>query len=118
MKRELLADLIFEKIDQNRQFLKGRFDSSTDKIGYFFLDDLLPQDIASEIFNAFPKPDSMVLKKSIREDKYVAAQMNKYAPILEEIIYAFQDRRIVKLIGEICNIKEPIADEYLYAGGI
>jgi hypothetical protein len=38
----------------------------------------------------------MVLKKSIREDKYVAAQMNEYHPLLEETIYAFQDKKVVR----------------------
>jgi Rps23 Pro-64 3,4-dihydroxylase Tpa1-like proline 4-hydroxylase len=60
----------------------------------------------------------MVLKKSLRENKYIAAQMNLYNPLLEEIIYAFQDKRVVDIVGEICNVKNPISDEYLYAGGI
>jgi len=118
MKRELLSELIFQKLSENKQYLKSKFSNSQDAIGYFFLDDLLPDDIATEIYSAFPKPDKMVLKKSIREDKYVAAQMNLYNPVLEEIVYAFQDKRVVDLIGEICDIKEAIPDEYLYAGGI
>ena len=60
----------------------------------------------------------MVLKKSIRENKYIAAQMDLYHPILEDIIYAFQDERIVKLVAKICAIKEAFPDDKLYAGGI
>jgi Rps23 Pro-64 3,4-dihydroxylase Tpa1-like proline 4-hydroxylase len=60
----------------------------------------------------------MILKKSLREFKYVAAQMNKYNPLLEEIVYAFQDPRIVQIVGEITGIEELIPDENLYAGGI
>ena len=33
-------------------------------------------------------------------------------------IYAFQDEKIVNLIGEICNANSLYADESLYAGGI
>ena len=118
MKKELLSDLIFEKLAQQKQFLKSKFSNSQHAIGYFFIDDLLPAEIATAIYEAFPTPDKMVLKKSIREDKYVAAQMNLYEPLLEEIIYAFQDKRIVSLIGNICNIEDAMPDAHLYAGGI
>lgn len=118
MNRIDLANLIFEKIYSTKESLKNQFQNSDSSIGYFFLDDLLPQDIAMKIQNVFPKSEAMVLKKSIREDKYVAAQMNLYNPLLEEIIYAFQDQRIVTIVGEICGINNPIPDEFLYAGGI
>ena len=118
MKRTELATLIFENILRNKESLKIQFQNSNSKIRYFFLDELLPEEIALNIAEVFPNPEIMTLKKSIREDKYVAAQMNLYNPILEEIIYAFQDKRIVTVVGEICNIENPIPDENLYAGGI
>jgi Rps23 Pro-64 3,4-dihydroxylase Tpa1-like proline 4-hydroxylase len=118
MKRIDLADLIFNAILLKKEEVKARFEASKEAIGYFFIDDLLPVEIANQINLVFPKSEDMVLKKSLREDKYVAAQMNLYHPILEEIIYAFQDKRIVKLVGEICNINEIFPDENLYAGGI
>ena len=60
----------------------------------------------------------MRLKKSLREYKYVAAQMNKYDQILEESVYSFQDIRVVKLISKICGIKNLHPDAHLYAGGV
>ena len=118
MKRAELANLILERLVSEKETLKTNYRNSDSSIGYFFLDDILPADIAMKIMEAFPKKEQMILKKSLREDKYVAAQMNLYNPLLEEMIYAFQDERIVKIIGEICNIKNPIPDENLYAGGI
>ena len=118
MTRKDFADIIFEKINHNKEICRAIYSDSKDRIGYFFIDDLLPAEITEKIYKSFPKPSEMVLKKSIREDKYVVAQMNLYNPILEEIVYAFQDERIVKLIGEICNIDDLYADENLYAGGI
>lgn len=118
MKREQLADVILEKINQHKEQLKQQYLQSANDIGFFYIDDVLPEELALDIYRRFPEASEMTLKKSIREDKYVAAQMNLYNPILEEIIYAFQDKRIVDLIGEICGIKEAIPDEYLYAGGI
>ncbi len=113
-----LANLIFEKLSADKERLTQQFQQSKSGIGYLFVDDVLPEEIALEIAAVFPKPEQMILKKSLRENKYIAAQMNMYNPLLEECIYAFQDERIVKLVGEICGIQNPIPDENLYAGGI
>jgi Rps23 Pro-64 3,4-dihydroxylase Tpa1-like proline 4-hydroxylase len=118
MERIDLADLIYTTLLLSKETAKSQFNASKSAIGYFFIDDLLPPEIANQINAVFPKSEEMVLKKSLREDKYVAAQMNLYHPILEEIIYAFQDERIVKLIGTICDIKEVFPDQNLYAGGL
>ena len=118
MNRIDFAEIIYQKILDNKIVLSKQFIESKETIGFIFIDDLLPEDLALELNKAFPKKDQMVLKKSIREDKFVAVQMNLYNPILEEIIYAFQDKKIVELIGEICQIEAPIPDEYLYAGGL
>jgi Rps23 Pro-64 3,4-dihydroxylase Tpa1-like proline 4-hydroxylase len=113
-----IAALIYDKIVSRKAALKEQFVNSKAGIGYFFVDDLLPAELALNLQAIFPKAEEMVLKKSIREDKYVAAQMNQYHPMLEEIIYAFQDKKVVDLVGEICGIKEAIPDEHLYAGGL
>lgn len=118
MNRIDLANLIFEKLNTNKENLKSQYQNTDSNIGYLFVDNILPEEIALKIAEVFPKPDQMVLKKSLRENKYVAAQMNLYNPLLEEIVYAFQDKRIVEVIGEICCIRNPIPDENLYAGGI
>ena len=60
----------------------------------------------------------MTLKRSIKENKHVAAQMDAYDPLLEEAVYAFQDPRVVALIGEITGFKDLEPDVDLYAGGI
>ena len=44
--------------------------------------------------------------------------MNKYNPLLEEVIYAFQEPKVVAIIAEICGLKDISADEQLYAGGL
>ncbi|MBZ4042526.1 2OG-Fe(II) oxygenase [Flavobacterium hibisci] len=113
-----LADIIYKRVNDEKVHLSKQFAESKEAIGYFFLDNLLPEEIAAGLYSDFPKQDQMILKKSIKEDKFVAVQMNLYNPVLEEIIYAFQDNRIVELIGEICQIKDPIPDEFLYAGGL
>ncbi len=116
--RDTIADLIFLKLKDNEEVLKTHFHQTSEGIGYFYIDDLLPEDIARYVFDKFPHTKDVKVKKSIREYKYVAAQMNKYHPLLEEVIYAFQHTKIVSLIADICDYSNIKPDENLYAGGI
>ena len=113
-----LAKLISDRINQDKESMKQEYEKSKNKIGRFYIDNLLPLEIAKEINNQFPDSNKMTLKKSLRENKHIAAQMNKYHPILEEVIYAFQNEQVVHHIKDICRIKDLYPDEHLYAGGI
>lgn len=113
-----ISELIFNRIKEKQVELKASYEASKQQIGFFYIDDLLPEDLAKQCFDVFPKPSEMRCLKSIREYKYVSAQMNKHDTLLEEVLYAFQDSKIVNLIGEICNINSLYADESLYAGGL
>jgi|TARA_B110000908_G_C10189384_1_gene419708 Rps23 Pro-64 3,4-dihydroxylase Tpa1-like proline 4-hydroxylase len=118
MNRDELAKLILNRLNKDKELLKQQYDKSKNKIGYFYIDNLLPTEIVDEIDNQFPNQNKMSLKKSLKENKYIAAQMDKYNPILEEVIYAFQNREVVNCIKYICGIENLQPDEYLYAGGI
>lgn len=115
--KKYLADLILKKMIVNKEKLKNEF-NKTGRINSCCLDDLLPESVATSIYEAFPSPEEMSSHKSLRENKRVAAQMDLYNPLLEEIVFAFQDIRIVKLVEEITGLKEMIPDDELYAGGI
>lgn len=116
--RKQLADLILDRLKEVAVSAKSQYEKSADAIGYFFVDDLLPLEIAEEIHKVFPSADEMVHKKSIREDKYVGVQMDAYHPLLEEIIYAFQDESVVEEVRKIGHLNHIFPDRNLYAGGI
>jgi Rps23 Pro-64 3,4-dihydroxylase Tpa1-like proline 4-hydroxylase len=116
--RTYLAQLIVNRIIQEKDRIKTQYEESKNQIGYFYIDDLLSPEITEQIDSQFPSKQEMVLKKSIRENKYIGVQMNEYAPVLEELIYAFQDDRVVNLIKQVCGIQELTPDENLYAGGL
>ncbi|AJP74799.1 2OG-Fe(II) oxygenase [Sphingomonas hengshuiensis] len=116
--RRNIADIIVSRLEAEKDRMKAQYAESRDRIGYFYIDDLLPEEMALAIHRQFPKPEAMKLKKSIREYKYIAAQMDQYDPILEESVYAFHDTRVVDLIKDICGIKSAYPDIHLYAGGI
>ncbi|WP_016991092.1 2OG-Fe(II) oxygenase [Flavobacterium sp. ACAM 123] len=115
--REYLADLILEKLAAQKEILKSEFNQSG-RINSCIVDDLFHEEVALEIYRGYPTPEEMTAYKSLRENKRIAAQMDLYNPILEEVVFAFQDNRIVKIVEEITGLKEMIPDEHLYAGGI
>ncbi|MGJ5627871.1 2OG-Fe(II) oxygenase [Nostoc sp. CALU 1950] len=111
------AEKIYNKLENCQDALQRDFLNNR-PIYSCYVDNLLDEKDAKEIYEAFPPKESLVLLKDLREYKYVGMQMNKFNPILEEIIYAFQDPRVVKLISKITGFEELLPDEYLYAGGI
>lgn len=113
-----IAEFVVQRLNATLASTQRAYADSSPKIGHFVVDDVLPVPLATRIFDAFPKPTGMRMKKTLREYKYVAAQMNNYDPILEETIYAFQDPRVVELITRITSIGRLYPDEHLYAGGI
>lgn len=118
MDRNQIADIIYKEILEKKEILKKQFKDSQKDIGFFYIDDLLPEALALEIYHKFPDKKDAVKRDNLRELKYTAYQMNKYDSLLEETIYAFQDKRIVDLVGEICALEQVYADEKLYAGGL
>lgn len=114
MKRSGLAGLIVKRLEQERASASATYA----KGGYFTVDDLLPLDLAEVIYGSFPGTSQMMLRKSIREMKYVTSQMDRCQPIIEEAVYAFQDPRIVQAVAQITGLPAVEPDEKLYAGGI
>lgn len=92
--------------------------SATAPVNHFVLDEVLPVAWAEAVRSAFPDPGSMTRRRNLRESKCFAAQMNRYHPLLEEAIYAFQAPNVVRAIESITGIDGLEPDEQLYAGGI
>ena len=114
--REYIADLIVCRIEKNISEYQKIYLGNSKR--YFYIDDLLPKSIVHSIYNAFPESRDMIHKSSLRENKYIAAQMDQYDNILEETVFAFQDPRVVGLFEKITGIVGFIPDNHLYAGGI
>jgi Rps23 Pro-64 3,4-dihydroxylase Tpa1-like proline 4-hydroxylase len=114
--RKEYGEIIESRLREELPRMRDEF--SKHNVQSCFIDNLLPEAEVRKINAAFPDKSTMMLKKSLRENKYVAAQMDKYDPILEEIIYAFQEPGVVKVVEEITGIQDMIPDTNLYAGGV
>lgn len=113
-----ISVLIEQKLQQEYAILKSQYQQSKNTIGYFYIDNLLPPELAIQIANCFPKENNFSFKKNIRERKYISAQMNQHHKLVEEVLFAFQQENVVKIISEICEMKFISPDSKLYAGGI
>lgn len=117
MDRTELGALIAARLESERARLREQWTQSA-PIQHFHIDDVLPEEVARQIRAGFPDASKMMLRKSLRELKYVSAQMDAHAPLLEEIIFAFQAPRVVEIVKEITGLRSLYPDEHLYAGGI
>ena len=118
MNRVNIANYILRRMEEEKDGLINKYHKSQDSIGYFILDDLLPEKLAAELFDLFPEVSMMNKRSTLRENKYYSSQMNKLDKIIEEPIFSFHDRRVLKLIKDICGFSTIYPDTELYAGGI
>lgn len=117
MNRIEMANHVVARLESALETLTKQWRESG-TVSYCYIDDVLPVEVATRIRQAFPKGENMRIRKTLRELKYVAAQMDAYDPILEEALFAFQDPRVVNLVGRITGLQKLVPDELLYAGGI
>ena len=121
MEAEELSNIISDKLVSNFQELRNQFHSNkkTTQTRLFILDDLLPEHLASDIYQNFPEYSKYVLQDTYRERKleFNQSQLSNY-PKVEKIADAFLMRNVVESISNITKINDLESDDSLYAGGI
>ena len=116
--RSVIADAILHRLDDAAVRSAREQFARSPTTQWFSVDDLLPAEMATQIHQSFPQPQQMRERKTLREHKYVAAQMDHYDPQAEEALFAFHDERVVARVGEMTGLPGLQADPKLYAGGI
>ena len=118
MNRKEISHLILSKLKEiNLEYLREKYKTSS-SINYCVIDNLLPTHLVSDLNDAFPPEKELNPQIGLQEKKYVGVNFSKSQKIVEECIYAFQERSVIEAIGYITNIKNIIGDPELYAGGI
>jgi Rps23 Pro-64 3,4-dihydroxylase Tpa1-like proline 4-hydroxylase len=114
--RQIYTDRIVLRLEAEFHRLQTEFHTSG-RIPTCHLDDLLAPDAVRAIYAAYPAKERLIALNDLREHKYVGIQLDRYPAIFAEIIYAFQDPKIVNLIAQITGIANLVADPHLYAAG-
>jgi Rps23 Pro-64 3,4-dihydroxylase Tpa1-like proline 4-hydroxylase len=114
---ESLGALIADRILEQKDALRAQF-HEPHTISRMVIDDLLPEDLATELYQAFPKASDMLLNNSLAERKWVSANMDAHHPLLKDVIFAFQHPSVLAAIADIIEKQDLHADPTLYAGGL
>lgn len=115
--RHVISEYIAQRLSDELPRLRTEYQYAL-QINSCVLDNVLPDTLANVIYSVFPETKGMRHRRSIRENKFVAAQMDAYNPLLEEAVYAFQSPAVLALISQITGIRSITPDDRLYAGGI
>jgi Rps23 Pro-64 3,4-dihydroxylase Tpa1-like proline 4-hydroxylase len=114
---ETIADLVYTHLIAEKDALKSFWKNSA-PVKHFYLDSLLPSEVATQLANSFPTPKVLRKLQTIRESKWVGINYKEFDPIIAEILFAFQNSKVVELIEEITEFKELLPDPTLYASGV
>src|SRR4051812_9724056 len=89
MDRNEMSRVIAERIIADRLRLKQMWLESQ-PVKHFFIDGLLPEDVALTVTRGFPEPEHLSLKSSLRERKRTGIEVDQYAPCIGDCLFAFQ----------------------------
>jgi Rps23 Pro-64 3,4-dihydroxylase Tpa1-like proline 4-hydroxylase len=117
MNRSGLGSAIADRSRRNQESLRAQLQEAG-RIHACVLPDVLDVDTGHAIHAAFPGPDRMMERRILREHKYVSAQMDRYPPLLEEAVCAFQEPPVLEQLRAISDLPGLTPDPHLYAGGI
>ena len=98
-------------------FLREKYEQSG-LINHIIIDNLLPNEVASKLNFDFPKEQELKHLNALQENKFVGIYFSEKQKLVQECLYAFQEKNILKIISQITNIKNLIGDPELYAGGV
>lgn len=115
-----LSAVIGYRLLQSRRTLTKIWNTPIDTpTRHFFVDDLLPPDVAAAIYNAFPtRGEGFTRQNSMRERKSTSKNLCVLPGVLTDITYAFQDPLVIEAIADITGMKWLEPDPKLYAGGL
>ena len=118
---DTLCKIIVDKLENNcnqlsQQFFAQNINTSTK---FFILDDLLPEEVALDIYKNFPNKDTYNFRDTFREKKFTFAHLDSLKnSIVEDITNVFQMDSVIEVVERITKIQQLEADSSLYAGGI
>ena len=115
--RSELGSHVADRLNAERDRLHEQWRTSG-PTAHFILDDLVPEEAARSLADAFPDPADLMKRSSWRERKRVGVEVAAYATIVTEFLYAFQEDDVCRAVEDITGVARLEADPTLYASGI
>jgi len=117
---DYFVDTIVARLDAAADELRAQWNAPCGtKTRHFILENLLPDEVAHAIAEAFPKDGAgFADRSSFRERKKTLAQLGRTDPTLAAISVAFQDPRVIERVSAITRMSQLEPDRSFYAGGL
>lgn len=87
-------------------------------VQHVIIEDILPPELAADIASKFPPAADLLQRSSLRERKKIGVELQKYNPIIGELIFAFQEPAVIAAVEVVTELHQMSADPTLYASGI
>ena len=117
MLQQELSRTIASRLRENSDTLRQYWEHSS-PVRHCYLDDLLPEDVATQIYASLPDPSTLMLRDSIKERKRVGIKVEDYAPEMSAILFSFQDQEVIDAVAGITGLTGLTGDASLYGSGI
>lgn len=120
-RRDTLVQNILERLEDESEAIRKSFADGHRGTPTRFcaIDDLLPQAVAEEIYEAFPRDgEGFLTRKSFREHKRTSFDFDALPDILADITFALQSQAVVDKVGDLIGMEALEPDPHLYAGGL
>lgn len=116
-RRAAFAAAIAARLDGARAQLRREYADSA-PVPHFVVDDLLAPDLLRRVAAVFPPAETLLPKVSLRERKRVGVAIERYDPVIGDLLLAFQEPAVVAAIGAVTERRDLEPDPTLYASGI
>ena len=77
--------------------MKNKYEKSG-KINHLIIEKVLPNQIATKLSQIFPPEEELTYLNGPQEKKYVGVNFSNEQKLVEECIYAFQEKRLIQII--------------------
>lgn len=120
IKKNFIVEMIVNRINEVEKSASEKWKNIGFHAKYFYIDNLLDDEIANQIYLNFPSNLNRKLNKfnSFRERKKTYTKIDNLDPIIATVTDAFHDDRVIKSIEKITKILNLKPDPTLYAGGL
>jgi len=108
MQRKEIVQLILDRLTSEQSKILAQWLAPVGTTTrHFYVDDLLPIELANAAYQAFPRDGAGFFSKAtFREKKRTSAHLSEYAPILSDLTYAMQDPAVVSKVADIIGFRE------------
>src|SRR5450830_1256250 len=115
-----IAALIVDRLEGCRADIQDQWNNPQGThTRHFVIDGLLPEEIALDIYAAYPRnADGFLDQQSFREKKKTLANLADRPQILRDVTYAMQSKEVVGKVADLVGVESIIPDPSLYAGGL